>query len=156
MVLCCADSRVCPEFIFDQREGSIFVLRNAGNLADEAVVASFEYAVEHFHVPLLLVVGHKGCGAVRAVYEAGDQPLPDRLGALQKLMSGLHADVIRAREHPDADALDRLSRENAQQQAQVLLRDSHILKTAVDQGKARLMCGIYDMESGVVEFFRPE
>src|SRR5688500_3967010 len=66
-ILCCSDSRVCPEFIFDQRAGTIFEVRNAGNLVDEDVLASLEYAVEYLHVPLIVILGHKGCGAIEAV-----------------------------------------------------------------------------------------
>src|SRR5687768_2389906 len=53
-ILCCSDSRVVPEFVFDQRAGSIFEIRNAGNVVDEDVLASLEYAVEHLHVPLIV------------------------------------------------------------------------------------------------------
>ena len=54
------------------------------------------------------------------------------------------------------ELLNALCKENARQQALALLRDSRVLKTAVDKGKARLLCGIYDMETGSVEFFDPE
>ena len=87
VILCCSDSRVCPEFIFDQRAGCIFEIRNAGNVVDEDVLASFEYAVEHLHVPLILVLAHKGCGAIEAVCEAGDKPLHDHLKELQMHMA---------------------------------------------------------------------
>jgi carbonic anhydrase len=152
-VLCCTDSRVCPEFIFDQRMGSIFEIRNAGNVVDEDVLASAEYGVEHLHTRLLLVLGHKGCGAIQAVYEAGDRPLHAHLQDLQKHMSGLRQQI---REHPGQDRVDllnRLSRENARQQALSLVRDSRVLKAAVDGGAARLLYGLYDMETGAVEFF---
>ena len=86
VILCCSDSRICPDFIFDQRAGSIFEIRNAGNVVDDDVLASFEYAVEHFHVPLLLVLGHKGCGAVHEVIEAGKAPLHGHLQEMQKHM----------------------------------------------------------------------
>jgi carbonic anhydrase len=82
-VLCCADSRLCPAFIFDQPPGSLFEIRNAGNVVEYDALASFEYAIEHLHVRLLLVLGHKGCGAVEAVVAAGDAPLHDHLRDLQ-------------------------------------------------------------------------
>lgn len=153
VILCCSDSRVIPEFIFDQRVGSIFEIRNAGNVVDEDVLASFEYAVEHLHVPLLLVLGHKGCGAIHAVCEAGEKPLHDHLRELQKHMSGIHQDIIKTHDGHDPDVLDELSRKNARQQAFALLRESRVLKTAVDKGEVRLLYGIYDMDAGSVEFF---
>ena len=155
-ILCCSDSRVCPEFIFDQRAGSFFEVRNAGNVVDEGVLGSFEYAVEHFHVPLMVVMAHKGCGAIHAVCEAGDNPLPDHLRDLQQHMSGIHQDIITAHHHDDPDVLDELSKKNAKQQAIAMLRDSRVLKTAVDKGEARLLYGIYDMDAGSVEFYDPQ
>jgi len=66
IVLTCADSRVAPEFIFNQGLGDLFVLRVAGNIADPFVLGSMEYAVEHLHVPLIVILGHTKCGAVDA------------------------------------------------------------------------------------------
>jgi carbonic anhydrase len=155
VILCCADSRLCPEFIFDQRAGCIFEIRNAGNVVDEDVLASFEYAVEHLHVPLILVLAHKGCGAIAAVGEAGEKPLHDHLKGLQDHMPGIRELVLANHDPATPELLNRLSRENAKQQALTLVRDSQVLKTAVDEGHADLMCGIYDMETGAVEFFDP-
>jgi carbonic anhydrase len=151
-VLCCSDSRVCPEFIFDQRAGSIFEVRNAGNVVDDDVLASLEYAVEHLHVPLIVVMGHKGCGAIEAVCEAGDRPLHDHLRALQTHMAGIHKQVIECNHRHDAEVVNRLAVENAKQQALSLLHDSHPLHTAVSRGEVRLVYAIYDMETGLVEF----
>lgn len=152
-VLCCADSRICPEFIFDQRSGSMFEIRNAGNVVDEDVLASMEYAVEHFHVPVVVVLAHKRCGAIKAVGEAGDKPLHDHLQELQKHMAGIRQQVISHHGDATLDWLDQLSTENARQQALSLLHDSPIIKAAVDHHETRLMYAIYDMESGAVEFF---
>ena len=90
-VLCCSDSRLCPAFIFDQPAGSIFEIRNAGNVVEDDAMASFEYAVEHLQIRFLLVLGHKGCGAVEAVVDAGDTPLHDHLRDLQQRMKGTRA-----------------------------------------------------------------
>jgi len=155
VILTCADSRLCPEFIFDQRPGSIFEVRNAGNVVDEDVLASFEYAVDHLHVPLMLVMGHKGCGAIHAVCEAGDKPLPAHLQDLQKHMKGIQQLIDTGNSDHGADWLDQLSKENARFQAKALLRDSEILKKAIERGDVHLKCGVYDMETGSVIFFDP-
>jgi carbonic anhydrase len=155
VILCCSDSRVIPEFIFDQRAGSIFEIRNAGNVVDEDVLASFEYAVAHLKVPLMVVLGHKGCGAVHAVYEAEEEPLHDHLRELQRRMSGIHQDILNFHNHDHPHALDELSKMNAGQQALALIRDSRILQTSVNTGEVRLLYAIYDMETGSVEFFHP-
>lgn len=66
VILTCSDSRVAPELIFDQGLGDIFVIRNAGNVLDEHVIGSIEYAVEHFGINLVIIMGHESCGAVGA------------------------------------------------------------------------------------------
>lgn len=155
-ILCCSDSRVCPEFIFDQPEGSFFEIRNAGNVVDGDVLGSLEYAIEHLHVPLVLVLGHTRCGAVKAVHEAADAPLHDHLGVLQQHMPCVSQ---HAHEHGGASqpkVLDQLSLENAKQQSQILMKECPLLKRAIAKGETRLICGIYDVESGAVEFCDPQ
>lgn len=66
VVLSCSDSRVPPEIIFDEGLGDLFTVRTAGQMLDEAVLASMEYAISHLHVSLLVVLGHEGCGAVKS------------------------------------------------------------------------------------------
>ena len=66
VIICCSDSRVPPEIIFDRGLGDLFVVRNAGEVDDEHVLGSVEYAVEHLGVNLVVVLGHKSCGAVGA------------------------------------------------------------------------------------------
>ncbi len=77
MVLTCADSRVPPDVLFDRGLGDLFVCRTAGNVADAIVTGSFQYAVEHYHPPLLVVLGHEKCGAVEATLQwLGGKPTP--------------------------------------------------------------------------------
>lgn len=71
-ILTCSDSRVSPEIFFDQKLGDIFVIRNAGNVVDDTVLGSIEYAAEHLECPLVVVVGHSSCGAVTAAVSKAD------------------------------------------------------------------------------------
>ena len=80
VVLTCADSRLTPEYIFNQGLGDLFVLRVAGNIADPYVLGSVEYALEHLHVPLVVIVGHEKCGAVEAAL--GQEKPTGNLGKL--------------------------------------------------------------------------
>ena len=80
IVLTCADSRLTPEFIFNQGLGDLFVVRVAGNIADPFVLGSIEYAVEHLHVPLIVLLGHEKCGAVAAAL--GEEKPAGNLGKL--------------------------------------------------------------------------
>src|SRR5262249_9145663 len=82
VVLSCADSRVAPELVLDQGLGDIFVLRVAGNIADILVLGSMEYAVEHFHTPLMAILGHENCGAVDGAL--AKMAFPGNIGALIK------------------------------------------------------------------------
>jgi carbonic anhydrase len=72
-LLCCADSRVPPEHIFSAGLGELFVIRVAGNVLDRHQLASIEYAAAHLHCPLILVLGHTGCGAVAAALSGGGE-----------------------------------------------------------------------------------
>jgi carbonic anhydrase len=74
VILTCSDSRVAPEIFFDQRLGDIFVIRNAGNVADTEGLGSIEYAIEHLKTKLVVVCGHSKCGAVTAAYKGGEFP----------------------------------------------------------------------------------
>jgi carbonic anhydrase len=149
-LLGCADSRVIPEVVFDQEFGRVFDIRNAGNVVDEDVLASLEYAVEHLQVPLLVVLGHKGCGAIQAVNEAGDRPLSHHLKALQQHMAELAPEVRQAGGDEPAEFLVRLAAHNAQQQARRLLKDSDVLRDAVGAKTVAVAVGLYDMETGKV------
>ncbi len=76
-VLSCSDSRVPPEIIFDAGLGDLFTIRTAGQIIDDAVLASLEYAVDHLHVSLLMVMGHESCGAVALGAEQLDALIVD-------------------------------------------------------------------------------
>lgn len=88
VILTCADSRVSPEIYFDQRLGDIFIVRNAGNVADPIALGSIEYAVEHLHAPLIVIVGHSSCGAVTAAVKGGN--LPPNIKAITDLIEPAH------------------------------------------------------------------
>ncbi len=108
VVLTCADSRVIPELIFDQPIGSLFVIRVAGNILDDSVLASIEYAVTQLHIRLIVVMGHDNCGAVKAAIdhlEAPDPPLlSPQLGGLVAAIAPAVASANRARRAAGADA----------------------------------------------------
>ena len=99
-ILTCADSRVPPEIIFDKGLGDIFDVRVAGNVAGDDEMASLEYAAEHLHVPLVVVMGHSHCGAVSAALEGGTLP-----GKLPELMAALRPAVDQSAHEP-GDRID--------------------------------------------------
>lgn len=145
VVLACADSRVVPELLFDQGLGDIFVLRVAGNVSDPFVLGSIEYAVEHFHVPLVVVLGHQKCGAVAAALSSAK---PD--GNLGKLVAQIHVG-----EHlPDDNeqALAQAVTNNARYQGRLLTQRSAVIREHVDQKKVRIATGVYGLDSGKVQW----
>ena len=136
VVLCCSDSRVAPEIIFDQKLGDLFVIRNAGNIVDEEVLGSIEYAVEHLGSPLVVVMGHASCGAVTATYQGGD--LPGHIADLAKRIK------------PSIETgccIDDNSRRHAQRMAQLIEEDE-----IVHHVGAKVVAAFYDLQSGKVEW----
>ena len=158
-VLGCSDSRVPIEIVFDQGLGDVFVIRVAGNACGPGAVASIEYAVAHLNVPLVVVLGHEGCGAVRAAQLsddeiAGEPPgLKAWLSAMKQDMEAQHKhlDVIRDQRARDREAVIV----NVRVQLEVLSRNKMIQKKVHD-GELLVVGAFYEITSGVVEFMEPE
>ncbi len=147
IVLGCADSRVPPEAVFDQGLGDLFVVRTAGNVADRIALGSMEYAVEHLHVPLLVVLGHRKCGAVTAA--AGGEPMPT--ANLTAIMDRIAPAVARYRATAAGEQLVNLAIEgNVDQSARDILTNSPILTEAAAAGRLAVVRAVYEMESGRV------
>lgn len=138
-VVSCADSRVPPEHIFSAGLGELFVIRNAGNVISPSVLASVEYAVEHLHVPLVLVMGHRGCGAVAAAVTGHGEP-----GALGELVAQVRANIGAAANAAEAELANVKSAMNT-------LRNDELLQKALSEGKTALCGAIYDIRTGKVE-----
>lgn len=145
IVLTCADSRVTPEYIFNQGLGDIFVLRVAGNVVDPFELGSMEYAVEHLHVPLIVILGHTKCGAVEAAL--GENKPAGNLG---KLIDQVHVGKDLPPDKPAA--LDAAIANNVRYQAESLTKRSDVLKEFVEHKRLRIVTGVYSLESGKVEW----
>ena len=136
VVLCCSDSRVAPEIIFDQKLGDLFVIRNAGNVVDEDVLGSIEYAVEHLGTPLVVVMGHSCCGAVTATCQGGELP-----GHILDLAKRIKPSVSAS------CCIDDNARRHAQRMAQLIEEDE-----IVHHVGAKTVAAFYDLQSGQVEW----
>jgi carbonic anhydrase len=147
IVLSCSDSRVSPELVFDQNLGDLFVVRTAGNVADPVGLGSIEYAVDHIHSPLLVVLGHQKCGAVTAAC-SGDK-MPSR--NLEAIVDKISPAVTQAKStaKPD-DLIETAIKDNVHQSAKDLLANSEIIRNAVKSGKLTVVEAEYDLESGEV------
>ena len=145
-ILTCADSRVPPEIVFDQGLGDIFDVRVAGNVAGDDETASIEYAAEHLHVPLVVVMGHSHCGAVSAALEGGTLP-----GKLPNLMAALRPAVDQSAHEP-GDRLDNAVRDNVVHVLEQLRAAKPVLSDLVATGQLRLVGAVYSLETGKVEW----
>lgn len=150
-VLGCVDSRVPPELIFDQGFGDLLTVRSAGEVLDDAVVGSVEYGVVHLGIPLVVVLGHIGCGAVEAAVE-----LVHGRGELHGDVSAVvHAieSTVRATK-PDADAerfLAACVAAQAERVATELRERSYAIDTAIGEGRMLVKPVVYDIRSGRVD-----
>lgn len=147
IILSCSDSRVGPELIFDQSLGDIFVVRTAGNIADAIALGSIEYAVEHLHSPLLVVLGHQKCGAVNAACSGEKMPSQN----LDAIMEKIDPAVTQAKTYAKADDLvESAIKENVHHSASDLLGNSEIIRNAVKSGKLTVIEAEYELDAGQV------
>jgi carbonic anhydrase len=151
VILGCADSRVPPEIVFDQGVGDLFVVRVAGNVVSTmgvVVKGSIEYAVAELDAPLIMVLGHSGCGAVKAALahiESSDR-VP---GAIRGLVDLLRPVVARVKNQP-GDPLENAIRANVVSGVERLRGLAPILAPAVEQGRLQVVGAVYDLRSGAV------
>src|SRR6266480_4611104 len=144
VVLACADSRVGPEVIFDAGLGDLFVTRVAGNVVDDAMLGSIEYAIDHLGTPLVVVCGHQRCGAVQAAVDtvAAGTPPPGHLAAL--------IDPIRpavTAQKPGDDLMDRAVDANVRNMVAKINADEEVAHL-VHEGKVKVVGGRYNLDTG--------
>lgn len=157
IIVSCSDSRVSPEIVFDQGLGDIFSIRTAGNVMSDYEEGSIEYAVEHLHTPLVIVMGHQGCGAIQAMLDSEDK-LED--GHLKKIKDHVSKIVEKLKSEEEEKQVLKESGKNSNLavQANVMngvkqLRHSDpILKDAYEKGEINIVGAIYHLDSGEVEF----
>ncbi|MGA8491779.1 MAG: carbonic anhydrase [Terriglobales bacterium] len=147
IILSCSDSRVPPDVIFDQSLGDLFVVRTAGNVADPVALGSIEYAVDHIHSPLLVVLGHTKCGAVTAACSGEKMPSPN----LDAIVTKISPAVSQAKSYakPD-DLVEAAIKDNVHQSAKDVQANSEIVRDAVKSGKLKVVEAEYQLDTGEV------
>ena len=146
-IVCCSDSRVPPEIIFDQGLGDLFVIRTAGNLMGGLEIGSLEYAVEHLGVKQVLVMGHKECGALKAFTEGQKVP-----GHIKDIVDSLKMEKeIRAISPGDKNLLDDCIRANVLHGIHQLQSQSSIIAEKIKSKELQVFGALYDLEKGVVQ-----
>lgn len=148
-ILSCADSRIAPEYAFDSGRGDLFVCRVAGNFANDDSIASFEYAIAILNVPLLMVLGHRACGAIDATIKSlkDGTTLP---GHLPSLVSAL-SPAVKAVAGRTGNELDNAIKENVALNVEKLKTATPIIDKAVTEKKVRIVGGVYNLDDGRVE-----
>jgi len=145
-VLGCADSRVPAELLFDQGLGDLFSVRAVGEVLDDAVVGSIEYAVEHLHVPLVVILGHSECGAVKAAIDLvrGQSHVT---GSVDTVARAIEATVRATRPDPDDKKFTAACVRNQTTQIKAeLTTRSHAIRTV----GPRIVTAVYDLRTGLV------
>jgi len=150
IILSCSDSRVPPEIIFDKGLGEIFVVRVAGNIPDPIILGSIEYAAEHFGCPLIMVLGHKRCGAVSAAVESQGHPHGNIGAIIEAITPAVEQARKDARGADKADLVESAIDNNIKLVAKSLIRRSQVIRSLVDSGKVRIIGAKYDLDDGTV------
>jgi carbonic anhydrase len=148
IVLGCGDSRVPPEIVFDQGLGDLFVLRVAGNVADDAVVGSIEYAAEHLGATLVVVLGHERCGACDAALNLHEVP-----GHLHAVIDPIAA-AVRETAADSGDRLDNVVRRHVRNVVHVVSESKPVLAHLVEERKLKVVGARYDLDTGEVEILK--
>lgn len=145
IILGCSDSRVAPEIIFDQGIGDLFIVRVAGNVVGPVVQDSIEFSAIYLHSPLILVLGHENCGAVKAVLEGTTKDIE----AVAKLIEP----AAKKTDKKQKDRLESTIKANVQMVVNQL-NASPALRNLIDKKKLLIQGGYYNFHTGQVELIQ--
>ncbi|MGW6337206.1 MULTISPECIES: carbonic anhydrase [Nocardia] len=148
----CGDSRVAAELIFDQGLGDMFVVRTAGHVIDAAVLGSIEYGVGVLDVPLIVVLGHDSCGAVKATLEALDGgEVPG--GFIRSIVEKVTPSMLIGRRE-GLESVDELEARHVVETSRLLMERSMIVSERVEAGKCAIACVTYKLVDGRAKLHR--
>jgi carbonic anhydrase len=146
LIVCCADSRVPPEHIFDQGLGDLFVVRTAGNVVDDVALGSIEYGAEHLHIPLIVVLGHEKCGAVKATVDSAGHTVH---GALRSITDKIQRSIDRV--GASGDVYEDVTDENIRSTL-AEIKSNKVIAGLISEGKTEVTGAKYGISSGQVTF----
>ena len=156
VILSCIDSRTSAELIFDQGMGDVFSVRIAGNILNEDILGSMEFACKVVGVKIIVVLGHTKCGAIKGA--VGNV----KMGNLTQLLSKVQPAVELTKKTcahlhlSDGDFTDAVAATNVRLVAEQIAERSPILKEMLEGGEIGIVCGMYNVESGRVDFYDDE
>lgn len=149
VILSCMDSRTSAELIFDQGLGDLFSIRVAGNIVNNDILASIEYAVKYVGTKVLMVLGHTACGAINSAKQGvTDGHITDLLKRIQPSITKSLLD--------DKDYMfeDKVAYANVENSLQEILTRSEIVREMFSKGKIGIVGGVYNIDNGQVDFFK--
>jgi len=150
VIITCSDSRVPPEFIFNQGLGDLFVVRVAGNVIDKIELGSVEYAVKHLKTPLIVVMGHEHCGAVEAAVEENGEKQHGNIGAIiDKIEPSVKK--IKSKGLQGEKLVEEVINENIYNSSSQI-KKSEIIKEELQRGNVKIVEAKYMLESGEVKW----
>jgi carbonic anhydrase len=150
-IISCADSRVPPELIFGGHGvGELFVARNAGNLVDTATLGTVEYGAAVLGSPLIVVLAHTSCGAVKAACDVVTKNATYP-GAIGPMIEPILPAALAVRSNP-GDLVNNAARESARRTATRLTAASTLIAGLAGAGKLKIVAAIYDLEAGIVSY----
>ncbi len=152
VTLSCMDSRTSIEHIFDQGLGDIFSIRIAGNVVNEDIVGSIEYACKVAGSKLIVVLGHTKCGAIKGACDAVE--MGNLTGLLEKVRPALDKTAAAAKETTKEQYTEIVAQANVLESMREILEKSAILRTMYEEGKIGIVGGMYSIENGRVSFIR--
>ncbi|MCD7899758.1 MAG: carbonic anhydrase [Bacteroides sp.] len=151
VIIGCSDSRVSPEILFDQGMGDLFVIRTAGNVMSDYELGSIEYATEHLHTKLVVVLGHYGCGAIHAMLEhKDDNDVPGHIAHIVNCLKEEEEEqeVFKSSDNISVDAV----KANVIHGVKMLRECDPILKEEFKKGKVQIVGAVYHLDNGQVDF----
>jgi carbonic anhydrase len=154
-ILSCIDSRVSSELIFDQGIGDVFSVRIAGNFINKDILGSMEFACKLAGTPLIVVLGHTACGAVKGACDNA------KLGNLTTMLEKITPAVRAVKEPKDPslrtskniEFVNHVSEKNVHMSIDRILAESEVLETMHNDGDIKIVGGMYDIKTGAVTFY---
>lgn len=156
VVLSCLDSRQPIEIVLDQGIGDIFSARVAGNVLDDDILGSMEFACKVSGAKLIAVIGHSNCGAIKGAID--NVELGNLTGLLAKIKPALDAVPagVQPRNSKNPAFVDQVSEANVKLVMQEIRERSPVLREMLDQGQIALVGGMYDLSTGKVQFYQDD
>jgi carbonic anhydrase len=151
IIIGCSDSRVSPEIIFDQGLGDLFVIRTAGLVLDHSSIGTIEFGLRTFQCPIIVILGHTNCGAIKYVLEAMQDTNTEPTNfqyLLNAIKPSINQSSIKGKEKMDNAIINHIKALAKQ------LERSTIISKAIREGKLEIVLGFYNIETGIVEFLQ--